>query len=147
MSESRIEQFRSRIGAAKNKRRELLPEWQESVDYRRGKPFEMASDEDRVAVNFDWSQTKAKQAQLFSQVPEVMLTPKHQAFAPAVPVFATLLNDTLTRAKVGTAMDEVLPTASTPQASAQSSSPTKRGPSGSRSPRSTSRYCHRTSSS
>lgn len=106
---NRTQQWRSRIAAAKSKRSELIAEWQENVNYRRGKPFETASDEDRVVVNLDWSQTKAKQAQLFSQVPEVRLTPKHPAFAPAVPVFAKLLNDTLTKAKVGAAMDEVLP--------------------------------------
>jgi hypothetical protein len=102
-------QFRSRIEAAKSKRSELIAGWQENVSYRLGQPFESTSDRDRVAVTLDWSQTKAKQAQLFSQVPEVRLTPKHPAFAAAVPVFAKVLNETLTKAKVGTVMDEVLP--------------------------------------
>ena len=106
---SLVKSFKGRIEQSKQKRRDLLEEWQQNVDYRRGKPFETDSDENRVAVNKDWSMTKSKQAQLFSQLPEVRLTPKHPSFAPATPIFAKIVNDTLAKERVGAAMDEVLP--------------------------------------
>lgn len=109
LSETEIGKWRGRIDRCKKKRRDFAADWQINVDYRRGKQFDSESDVDRVAVSVDWSQTKAKQAQLFSQVPTVMLTPKHAVFAPAVPVFAKKLNDVIDHAHVGTAMDEVLP--------------------------------------
>lgn len=109
MDDKEAAKWRGRIEACRTEKRKLIPDWATNVDYRRGKPFQGDSDQDRIAVSVDWTQTKAKQAQLFSQVPQVMLTPKHPSFAPAIPVFAQLLNDTLALAKLGTAMDEVLP--------------------------------------
>lgn len=107
--EERYEKWRGWIAASRLRRQDLLADWQRNVDFRRGKPFESASDDDRIAVNKDWSMTKTKQAQLFSQVPKVRLVEKNAEFAPAVPVFAKLLNDTLDAERVGVAMDEVLP--------------------------------------
>src|ERR1035437_1487681 len=106
---SRLDMWRGQIKRAKAKRDLLIPQWQLNVDYRRGLPFEGVSDEDRIAVNVDWSLTKAKQARLFSQVPQVILEPKHPSLASAVPVFSKVLNDTPTTAKVGVAIDECLP--------------------------------------
>jgi hypothetical protein len=105
---SRLQAWKARIATSKQKMRDLLPEWQKNIDYRRGKCFDSDSDEDRVAVSIDWSMTKSKKAQLFSQVPQVMLTPKHPSFNDAVPVFAKVLNDALTKEKVGVAMDEAM---------------------------------------
>lgn len=109
MADSLTKAFQSRIAACKNHKRDLVPDWVISRDYRRGKPFPEASDNDRIAVNIDAPFTKAKQATLFSQVPQVVVTPKHPQFAAAAPVFGKVLNDTLTKSKVGVAMDECLP--------------------------------------
>lgn len=109
IEDKRLQAFRSRIEGCKRKKRDLKHDWDLNISYRRGKPFDSDSDQDRVAVNMDFPFTKAKHASLFSQVPQVILTPKHPAFAQAAPVFAKALNDTLTTAKVGTAMDECLP--------------------------------------
>lgn len=104
-------QWRARIDRCKKvKKTEFLAEWDTSIDYRVNRPFEKEdTSTDRVAVPVDWSQTKQKQAQLFSQVPQVMLTPKHPALAAAVPVFAKVVNDELERSQVGVTMDECLP--------------------------------------
>lgn len=103
------QQWKSRIARTKRLRRDLLQDWSLNVDYRRGKPFQDDSDTDRIQVTIDWSATKAKQAQLFSQVPEVRLTHKSEPYKAAAPVFAKKLNDLLCLSRVGTAMDEVLP--------------------------------------
>lgn len=95
-----------RIQRTKKVRKELIKSWSDNVDYRRGKPFDEYSDEDRVNVNLDWSFTKGKHAQLYSQTPQVYLTPKDKQFASAVPVFGKVLNDTLQSANVGAAIDE-----------------------------------------
>jgi hypothetical protein len=113
------DRIKSRVEACKKVRSNLIAAWRENVNYRRGTPFSATDDytsidisevgRDRVNVPVDWAMTKQKQAQLFSQVPQVMLSPKHPAFGPAVPIFAKVVNDTLTKEKVGVAMDEVLP--------------------------------------
>lgn len=106
-------QWRTRITACKERKAtDFVPEWQRNVDYRKVRPFDATlEDTDRVAIPVDWTQTKAKQAQLFSQVPTVMLTPKAQQVSAAVPPFAKKLNDTIVASGVGVAMDECLPDA------------------------------------
>lgn len=113
------DEFRSRIDICKTYRRKLIPNWTISIDYRRGKPFTSQTDEDQVAVNLDWSMTKAKQAALFSQVPQVRIDhipdtlPQASGSGPAKPswsaAFERKLNDTLVEAGIETAMDECLP--------------------------------------
>jgi hypothetical protein len=105
----RNSRWRSRIWRCHELRRKMIAAWTVNVDYRRGKQFDTDSDQDRIAIMTDWSNTKAKQAQLFSQVPEVRLTPKRPDYQGSVPVFMRKLNDTLSQARVGVAMDEVLP--------------------------------------
>jgi hypothetical protein len=105
----RLQAFKARISRCQMLRRNLIQDWSLNVDYRRGKPFEDDSDNDRIQVTVDWSATKAKQAQLFSQVPEVRLTHKQDAYKASAPMFAKKLNDMLCLAKVGNAMDETLP--------------------------------------
>jgi len=100
--------WRRRIDRCKKDRKELITDWSYNVDYRRGKPFDQESDEDRVNVNLDWGLTKSKHAQLFSQVPQVYLTPKRKQSAPAVAVFAKKLNDMLTDGGLGPACDEAV---------------------------------------
>jgi hypothetical protein len=105
-------EFKARIEACKTQRRKLIRNWVMSIDYRRGKPFQSQTDEDRVAVNLDWILTKSKTATLFSQVPKVRLDhdtdllPKN---APWAMPFEKKLNDTLVGAGIESAMDECLP--------------------------------------
>lgn len=106
---SRVDVWRSRIAKCRSLRRQLVTDWSTNVDYRRGKQFETDSDQDRIAITVDWSATKAKQSELFSQVPEVRLTPKDKRYQSGVPIFGKKLNDTLNLARVGVAMDECLP--------------------------------------
>src|SRR5579862_1017197 len=98
----------SRIEKCKRVRKDMVYAWSDSVDYRRGKPFSEYDDEDRINVNIDWSMTKGKHAQLYSQTPQVYLTAKQKKFEPAVPVFTKQLNETLDEASVGAAMDETI---------------------------------------
>jgi len=101
------------ISICKQFRRKLVQNWSISIDYRRGKPFSSQADEDRVAVNMDWSLTKQKQALLFSQVPACRVNhPPHTTSKEVTPwlhAFEQRINDTLVTAGIETAMDEVLP--------------------------------------
>src|SRR5262245_49386092 len=101
--------WRARIQDSIEFIRKLTPQWRTNVDYRRMKQFATDDDCDRIQIPFDWAATKAKQAQLFSVVPEVRLTPKAERYARGVPTFAKKLNEIICRARVGTAMDECLP--------------------------------------
>jgi hypothetical protein len=102
--------WRKRIDACRTERKKLVDGvWKDNVNYRKGKPFTTDSESDRVAVPIDWSFTKAKVANLYSQTPLVRLTPKNPTYAPAVPVFAKELNEVLQReAKVAVAIEEAL---------------------------------------
>lgn len=101
-----IDQLRNDIQWSKRKRTDYVDSWQLNVDERRGKNFDTAADEGRSMVPIDWTVTKTKAAQLFSQMPAVRLTPKHAAFADAVPVFAKVVNDLLKQANVEAVMSE-----------------------------------------
>jgi hypothetical protein len=106
--------WRGRIKASRARRDERLPEWQTNVDARKGARSgtdavdRLTTNDRRIIVNQDWPITKAKIAQLYSQTPEVRLTPRDDAFRPAVPVFGRELNDTIAAASVGTTIEEVL---------------------------------------
>jgi hypothetical protein len=100
--------WKGRIQRCKTIRTKMVEAWSENVDYRRGKPFAQETDTDRVNVNLDWSLTKGKHAQLYSQTPRVYLTPKSEQFKAAVPVFQKQLNDRLGQANVGSAVDEAV---------------------------------------
>src|SRR5678810_1403638 len=91
-------QWRTRIEAARRRRDQLVPEWQENVERRRGAPDETSqwAESQKVIVNQDWSLTKAKIAQLYSQTPEVRLTPRGERYQAALPIFARQVNDTIT---------------------------------------------------
>lgn len=103
-------EFKTSIDACKQYKRKLIPQWVESIDRRRGKPFASQSDEDRVVVNLDWSLTKAKQASLFSQIPQIRISHFPQTTEVAwLEAFEQRINDTFVLAGIETAMDEVLP--------------------------------------
>ena len=108
---SRSRVFKKQIDQCKLYRRKLVADWRTSIDYRRGKPFASQTDEDRIVVNLDWPLTKAKQASLFSQVPQVRVNhpPDTLNAGPWVSKFEQRLNDTLVTAGIEAAMDEVLP--------------------------------------
>lgn len=101
-----VESWRHRISVCKRERRTLVDAWEENVEYRRGKPFSVETDDDRVNVNADWALVKSKHAQLWSQTPSVVLTAKRDELKPLAPAFSRELNETLTGANVGAAMDE-----------------------------------------
>lgn len=100
--------LRNDIALTKTKRDDLVDGWQRNVDERRGKASDEASDEGRSMVPIDWTVTKTKSAQLFSQMPAVRLSPKHAQYAEAVPVFAKVVNDLATHANVEAVMTESL---------------------------------------
>lgn len=107
----RHKEFRDRADLCRTYKRKLIANWNTSIDYRRGKPFAAASDEDQVAVPLDWPLTKAKVASLFSQVPKVRVDhpPQSLTSGPWVAGFENKVNDTLVMAGVEAAMDESLP--------------------------------------
>ena len=105
--------FRQNIDTCKQYKRKLIQQWSINVDYRRGKPYASQTDEDRIAVNLDWSLTKQKQASLFSQIPAVRVNHPPQTVskevAPWLHSFEQRINDSLLTAGIETAMDECLP--------------------------------------
>lgn len=105
------DQFRASINSCKTYRRKLIQNWTVAIDYRRGKPFASQTDEDRIAVPIDWSLTKAKQASLFSQVPQIRVdhAPDSLMAGPWVAKFEHSLNDKLIQAGIEAAMNECLP--------------------------------------
>ncbi len=107
---ARWKKFKDEAAASREVRDKMVEnEWRQNVEYRRGKPFKEGSTEDQPSVPTDWSNTKAKEAGLFSQVPTVILSADHDRFKLAIPVAQKELNNILTKqAKVGVAMEEVL---------------------------------------
>lgn len=101
-----ISQLKNDIALTKRERDLLVPNWQLNVVERRGKDTDDASDEGRSRVPVDWTVTKTKAAQLFSQMPQVRLSPRHESYADAVPVFAKIINDLLNVANVEAVMAE-----------------------------------------
>lgn len=100
--------WKARISAARRRRDDLVQLWQQNVDARRGKTSETDGGAVTVSINQDWPLTKAKIAQLYSQTPEVRLTPKEDRFRPAVPAFGRELNAAIEDASVGSTIEEVL---------------------------------------
>lgn len=107
--ETRLDLWRSRIQRTRAYKTMVAPDWMENIDYRRGKQAASDSDKVRHPVTTDWSATKAKQAQLYSQTPEVRLKEVSPAYQQAVPVWAKKVNDAIDAAKVGVVLDENVP--------------------------------------
>jgi hypothetical protein len=101
-------EIKRQVELCRTERKDLISEWTDSREYHKGTPFSEDSETDRVYVNKDWPRVKARVSSLFGQMPEVRLLPKNIAFAPAVPVFAKELNDTLKRADVDEAVFQAL---------------------------------------
>jgi hypothetical protein len=99
--------WRRRVEASRRMREDRTSLWQQNVEKRKaGKGDE--STEQHVSINQDWPLTKAKIAQIYSQTPEVRLTPRQPVFGPAVPVFGRLLNDAISDANIGATIEENL---------------------------------------
>lgn len=109
----RNKQIKAEAEQCKSHKRKLIPSWETSVSFRRGKPFSSQSDSDRVAVNVDWPLVKQKQAALFSTATPVRISHPPQTLdqkvAPWLHKFETKVNDNLLAAGVEPMMDEVLP--------------------------------------
>jgi hypothetical protein len=101
-----IEQLRNDLQLSKKKREDLIPNWQLNVAERRGKDVDTVADDSRSMVPMDWTLTKTKAAQLFSQLPQVRLIAKNKTFETAVPVAAKIVNDLLKQANVEAVMSE-----------------------------------------
>jgi hypothetical protein len=100
--------WRSRLAAARTRRDSLIWLWQQNVDARRGTQSETAHTTEQVVINQDWPLTKAKIAQLYSQTPEIRLTPRQPQYQPVTHLFANEINQAITDASVGTTIEEVL---------------------------------------
>lgn len=108
--------MKSRMESSKRTRRALYPEWKRNVELRIGHVATLytggvdVQDEIQTEINPDWSLTKTKTANLYSQVPTVRLTHENQLYAPAIAPFGKALNYELgtKRANVGVAMEEML---------------------------------------
>lgn len=106
-----------RMTASRAEIKDFLPQWQSNVEQRLGiastlsTPGVQTETGDRKAeLNPDWSLTKTKTANLYSQVPTVQGTHENVQYAAAVPLFMKSVNYELSekRTNVGVAMNECL---------------------------------------
>lgn len=111
-----LSHFRAEIAAAERHRRSFHGEWRRNVELRLGRTGSIYTGGvggdivDRTEVNPDWSLTKTKTANLYSQVPTVQVTHENKTYEAAIPPFAKALNYELgeKRCNVGVAMEEIL---------------------------------------
>ncbi len=108
-TQSPLKALKAQVAKCKQVRKDRVPEWATNVDYRRGKLVEGEGDETRQPLTLDWSLTKAKHAQLFSQMPEIVGTPTSPDYAPATQPFVKRVNYWLKQADCGGAMNEGVP--------------------------------------
>lgn len=111
------EVWRGRVSAARARRDQRIGEWQGNVNARKGMLAHTGDATTQtvstlaratISVNQDWPLTKAKIAQLYSQTPEVRLSPRTPQLQQAVPIFGAELNETITQVDVGATIEEVL---------------------------------------
>ncbi len=108
--------MKARLASSKRNLKTHYNEWKRNVELRIGHVATLytggvdVQDEIQTEINPDWSLTKTKTANLYSQVPTVRLTHENVAYGPAVAPFAKALNYELgtKRANVGVAMEEML---------------------------------------
>lgn len=117
MTEGQIVAYiKTRMESSKRTRKALYHEWKRNVELRIGHVATLytggvdVQDEIQTEINPDWSLTKTKTANLYSQVPTVRLTHENVAYGPAIAPFGKALNYELgtKRANVGIAMEEML---------------------------------------
>src|SRR5215471_16212550 len=104
--------WQAEVQSAIDRRREELTQWKRNVERYQGRRYTVSgfADADFIQVNVDYYKTEQKKAQLFFRNPEMVLSPRHPAYAQATPVFQSVLNEYLgplhTNAK--RSVDEVL---------------------------------------
>lgn len=113
-----IEYYKSQIALSKSHRRSFHSEWKTNVDLRLGRVGTAFTggyatpdgDDIQTEINPDWSLTKVKTANLYSQTPEVQLTHEDEQYKGALAPFRKALNYELgdKRANIGVPMEEVL---------------------------------------
>lgn len=111
-----VKDFKGRIESAKLNKKRFFAEWKRNVELRIGKVAThftggvRVEDDLQSEINPDWSLTKTKTANLYSQVPEVRGTHENAKYAPAIYPFTKALNYEIgdKRAKVGVCMEEAL---------------------------------------
>src|SRR5882672_3088853 len=104
-------QLKDQLEGSKRKRKELIPAWKRNVETRRGFPQGAGSTvgigddggDLQSEINPDWSLTKTKTANLYSQNPKVLGIHENTKYAAAIPPFMKALNYELgdKRSKVG----------------------------------------------
>ena len=111
------QRFKARAQAAAKQTEDIYPDMKRNVEWRLGKVSGQMwdaglglSDEMQSSINPDWSLTKTKTANLYSQVPHVQIVHENKQYAPAIPPFSKAINFELSekRANIGVAMEEVL---------------------------------------
>lgn len=108
--------LKSRIASSKRVKKQLYAEWKNNVELRIGHtPSSYTSglptmDDGQTEINPDWSLTKTKTANLYSQVPAVQCTHENEQYKAAIAPFAKALNYEIgeKRANIGVPMEEVL---------------------------------------
>jgi len=108
--------LRSRLENSVTNKRTFLTDWKRNVDTRLGQPVALYTegldvDSDlQSSINPDWSLTKTKTANLFSQVPPIRGTHVNLAYAAALAPFLKQLNYELgvKRANISVPMNECL---------------------------------------
>jgi hypothetical protein len=109
LSKKDLGRWKDRVSQSKKKVADHDQAWKDNVAQMAGKPLKAAPEQDTVVVNKDWSRVKAKQAQLFYQVPRVNIRARQEAYKAAAPIYAAALNFELEhRIKAQVVMDEVL---------------------------------------
>ncbi len=101
-----IDLLKTDVKLSKSKRDDLMPNWQLNVNERRGKDFDADADENRSRVPVDWTLTKTKAAQLWSQMPSLRLVAKSKEYEASVPVAAKIVNALLGKSGVELVMGE-----------------------------------------
>ncbi len=110
------EDLSTRMAGAKTTRESRVSLWKRNVQTRLGTPLtsvyaaQLLDADLQSEINPDWSLTKTKIANLFSQVPTVRATHANTDYQAAIPPFLKQLNYEIgdKRANVGAAMEEVL---------------------------------------
>ena len=117
LNKKTVKYFKTRLETAKRQKRGMTNEWKRNIDLRMGREsaqlytsgIDVGQDEESE-INPDWSLTKTKTSNLYSQVPSVQITHENKQYAPIIAPFARALNYELgeKRANVGICMREVL---------------------------------------
>lgn len=108
--------FMDRAEASRKVRKKNWPKWKRSVDLRLGNASvgidtDSTNEADiKSEINPDWSLTKTKTANLFSQVPKVNASYENKQYKPAVAPFLRTLNYEISakRCNIAAAMEETL---------------------------------------